>query len=46
MTKQTNMKYRIRNWAEYNKALVNRRSVAIWFSNESLEKWNAEPSPK
>ncbi len=46
MTKQTNMKYRIRNWAEYNKALVNRGSVAIWFSNESLEKWNAEPSPK
>jgi hypothetical protein len=45
MTNQTNKKYRIRNWSEYNKALVNRGSLTIWFSNESLEKWNAEPSP-
>lgn len=43
MTKQTNVKYRIRNWSEYNKALVNRGSLTIWFSKESLEKWNAEP---
>jgi hypothetical protein len=46
MTKQTNMKYNIRNWSEYNKALVNRGSLTIWFSKESLEKWNADPSPK
>lgn len=44
MTNQTNKKYRIRNWPEYNKALVNRGSLTIWFSNESLERWNAEPS--
>lgn len=44
MTKQTGTKYRIRNWPEYNKALVNRGSLTIWFSKESLEKWNAEPS--
>ncbi len=46
MTKQTNTKYRIRNWSEYNKALVNRGSLTIWFSKESCEKWNAEPSLK
>ena len=46
MTKQTNMKYSIRNWSEYNKALVNRGSLTIWFSKESIEKWNAEPSQK
>jgi len=43
MTKQTNVKYHIRNWPEYNKALVNRGSLTIWFSNESIEKWNAQP---
>lgn len=44
MTNCTEKKYRIRNWPEYNKALVNRGSITLWFSNESLEKWNAEPS--
>lgn len=43
MAKQTNTKYRIRNWPEYNKALVNRGSLTILFSKESIEKWNAEP---
>jgi hypothetical protein len=46
MTKQTNTRYHIRNWEEYNRALVNRGSLTIWFSKESLEKWNAEPSRK
>ena len=36
MTKQTNTKYRIRNWSEYNKALVNRGSLTIWFSDRLL----------
>jgi len=44
MTKQTSTKYRIRNWSEYNRALVNRGSLTIWFSKESIEKWNAKPS--
>jgi hypothetical protein len=46
MTKQTNKKYQIRNWSEYNRSLVNRGSLTIWFSKESLDKWNAEPSKK
>lgn len=33
-------KHRIRNWAEYNRALVNRGSLTIWFEN-SPEKWLA-----
>ena len=44
MTKCTEKKYRIRNWPEYNKALVNRGSLTIWFSNESIEKWHEESS--
>jgi len=33
-------KHRIRNWAEYNRALVNRGSLTIWFE-DSPEKWLA-----
>lgn len=39
MTKQTETKYRIRNWPEYNKALVNRGSITIWFSDEAIARW-------
>lgn len=39
--------YRIRNWSEYNKALVNRGSLTVWFDEESIDKWhNIEPSGK
>ena len=41
MTKQTNTKYRIRNWSEYNKALVNRGSLTIWFSETAIKGWLA-----
>jgi len=40
MTKQAKTKYRIRNWAEYNRALINRGSLTIWFE-DSPEKWLA-----
>lgn len=33
-------KYRIHNWPEYNKALVNRGSLTIWFDEESIAKWH------
>ena len=39
MTKQTETKYRIRNWPEHNRALVNRGSLIIWFSDEAIAKW-------
>ena len=32
-------KYRVKNWPTYNKALVKRRDLTIWFSEEGLEKW-------
>lgn len=44
MTKQASTKYRIRNWSEYNKTLVNRGSLTVWFSEEFIEKWHTEPS--
>lgn len=41
MTQQTTTKYRIRNWGEYNKALVQRGSLTIWFSPEAVKSWLA-----
>ena len=34
--------YRIRNWSQYNKSLVERGSINIWFSEEAINKWRAE----
>lgn len=32
-------KYRIRNWSDYNKSLVTRGDITIWFSKEMLDEW-------
>jgi hypothetical protein len=34
--------YRVRNWCEYNNALVKRGSMTFWFSEEALEKWHSK----
>lgn len=35
-------KYRIRNWKEYNKSLVQRGSITVWFSEDSIDKWSSK----
>jgi hypothetical protein len=37
-------KYRIRNWNEYNKSLIQRGSITVWFSQDAIEKWSAIPT--
>ena len=32
-------KYRIRNWSEYNQALINRGNITLWFSKEFIDQW-------
>jgi hypothetical protein len=32
-------KYHIRNWSDYNKALVKRGSLTIWFDKNSIDSW-------
>lgn len=32
--------YRIRNWSEYNKSLVKRGSLTLWFDEESIKQWH------
>jgi hypothetical protein len=33
--------YRITNWAEYNRSLVNRGSLTIWIDKDAASKWVA-----
>ena len=37
--KRTKQQYRLRNWAEYNKALVGRGSLTLWVSDDVLSAW-------
>lgn len=32
-------RYRIKNWPEYNKSLIQRGSINFWFSEDSIRKW-------
>ena len=31
--------YRVRNWKDYNKALINRGSLTIWFDQQAINLW-------
>ena len=40
-------KWRVTNWAEYDRALVQRGSLTVWFEEEFLRShWRAEPTGK
>ncbi len=38
--------YRVRNWAQYNKALIDRGSLTIWVDRESLDSWHHQGPPR
>lgn len=40
MKKSTKHRDRVRNWAQYNNALVQRGSLSVWFSSEVIEAWS------
>jgi len=37
---------RIRNWKEYNKSLIHRGSITVWFSDDAIENWHAKRTRK
>jgi len=37
-------KYRVINWATYNKALVDRGNLRLWISPDAIANWSAKPS--
>ena len=39
--------YHLRNWSDYNQALINRGSLTIWFADETVTAWiNQEKTGK
>ena len=38
--KKTKRTYRLRNWSQYNKALVGRGSLSVWVSQDVLSQWH------
>jgi hypothetical protein len=36
-------RYRVTNWAEYDAALKRRGSLTVWFTEEAVQSWRAEP---
>jgi hypothetical protein len=39
-------RYRVRNWKEYDRALVNRGSLTVWFDQDSIAQGWTPPRPK
>src|SRR5437899_287105 len=38
-------RYRIRNWRQYNRALINRGRLTVWFDEQAVVAWrNTEPA--
>src|SRR5260221_14663164 len=39
------VRYRIRNWRAYNRALINRRRLTLWFDEHAIAGWrHTEPA--
>ncbi len=45
MTNKTKRQYRIRNWLDYNKALVSRGSLTLWIDSRSTDTWLDQERP-
>lgn len=45
MTTQNKQPYRIRNWRDYNKALISRGSLTLWIDSRAVDKWLSHDSP-
>jgi hypothetical protein len=37
-------KYRVNNWPEYDRALVQRGNITLWISDEAISSWNPAPT--
>ncbi len=37
-------KYRVSNWAEYDRALVQRGEITLWISEDAIASWKPAPS--
>ena len=40
------VQYKVRNWKEYEKSLISRGSLTVWFSEEAIENWSPKVEKK
>ncbi len=45
MTNKAKRQHRIRNWRDYNSALVRRRSLTLWVEQSAVNKWRDTAAP-
>jgi hypothetical protein len=45
VTNKPKRRYRIRNWPDYNKALISRGSLTFWIDSRSIDKWLSQDRP-
>jgi hypothetical protein len=45
VTNKEKRRYRIRNWPDYNSALVRRGSLTLWVEQSAVDKWRDTTSP-
>src|SRR5689334_15350582 len=34
--------YKVRNWKQYNRALINRGNLTLWFSEDAIQSWYSQ----
>ena len=39
-------KYQVRNWSEYNKALISRGSLTLWVDEQAVSAWRRQGAPQ
>ncbi len=44
VTPKYKRKYRVRNWADYERGLRDRGDVTVWLSDEAIEAWTPPPT--
>ena len=37
--------YKVQNWSQYNRSLINRGNITVWFSEEALNSWYDSDAP-
>ena len=45
MTNKQKRQYRVRNWRDYNRALIGRGSLTLWVEQGTLDKWRDTAAP-
>jgi hypothetical protein len=45
VTTQNKQQYRLRNWPDYNKALIERGNLTLWIDSRAVNKWLSQDSP-